>query len=70
MIYYLFSNLDPNWDYSWYDPAKLIGVEEEIKETLSKSSFYTPEIIDCIIQVYNHQKEALDQTASMSAKNN
>ena len=67
MIYYLFSNLDPNWDYSWYDPAKLIGVEEEIKETLSKSSFYTPEIIDCIIQVYNHQKEALDQMASMSA---
>ena len=69
LIYYLFSDLDSNWDYSWYDPDRLIGVEDIIKETLSKSDFYTPELIDCIIEVYGHQKEVLDNVAKVNTKN-
>ena len=69
LVYYLFSDLDPDWDYSWYNPDKLIGFEDEIRKVLSKSAFYTPEIIDCIVQVYKHQKEVLDERAKNSLKN-
>ena len=69
LVYYLFTDLDPDWDYSWYNPDKLIGYEEEIRRVLSLSAFYTPELIDCIIQVYKHQKETLDKTAKNSSKN-
>ena len=61
IVYYLFSGLDPQWDYSWYDPSKLEGFEDEIREYLSKSSFYTPEIIEKIIGVYQFQKETLEE---------
>lgn len=29
-----FSNLDPSWDYSWYDPSALDGFEHEIERAL------------------------------------
>lgn len=61
IIYFLFSGLDPNWDYSWYNPDKLIGFEEEIREYLSKSEFYTSELINCVIDVYHQQKKTLDE---------
>lgn len=61
IIYFMFNNLDPNWDYSWYDKNRLIGFEDEIRKTLSLSDFYTPELINNIIKVYLHQKETLDQ---------
>ena len=63
IVYFLFGDLKPNWDYSWYDPSKLIGFEEDIKDILSKSDFYTPEIIERIIEVYHQQKETLDKIA-------
>lgn len=63
VVYYLFSGLDPDWDYSWYDPNKLIGFEEEIRDMLSKSSFYTPELIERIISVYHQQIEYLNKVA-------
>ena len=63
LIYFLYNNLDPNWDYSWYDPKKLDGFEDEIKEFLSKSKFYTPEIIERVIAVYQMQKKSLDKFA-------
>ena len=69
LVYYLFNDLDPEWDYSWYNPDKLIGYEEEIRRVLSLSNFYTPEIVGCIIQVYQHQKEMLEETAKNSLKN-
>ena len=68
MVYYVFSGLDPNWDYSWYDPDKLIGFEDEIRETLSKSDFYNEALINTIIEVYHHQKEVLDEMARKSKK--
>lgn len=61
IIYFLFGGLDPNWDYSWYDPDRLIGFEEEIREYLSKSEFYTQDIINCVIDVYHQQKKTLDE---------
>lgn len=61
LIYFMFSNLDPSWDYSWYNPEKLIGFEDEIKEYLSKSDFYTPELIDCVIKIFQQQKSSLDE---------
>ena len=67
LVYYLFSSLNPDWDYTWYDPNKLIGVEDEIKEFLSKSDFYTPELIDVILQVYKTQKEDLDNMAKSNS---
>lgn len=66
LIYYLYYNLDPEWDYSWYNKDRLVGFEDEIKEVLRKSSFYTPEIMEFIIQIYHQQKETLDE---MSDKN-
>lgn len=61
IIYFLFSNLDPKWDYSWYDPRCLDGAEEEIEEYLAKSSFYTPDIIRCVLNIYRQQKKTLDE---------
>ncbi len=64
IVYFLYGYLDPNWDLSWYDPSKLEGFEDEIRECLSKSSFYTPKLIDNIIEVYRNQKEAIDSLAN------
>ena len=63
LIYFMYNNLDPNWDYSWYDPSSLDGFEDEIKEVLSKSEFYTPELIERIIAVYQIQKDSLNKLA-------
>lgn len=68
VIYYVFSGLDKEWDYSWYDPHKLDGFEDEIKDILSKGSFYTPELIDKIIKVYQFQKEALEEITKCKEK--
>ena len=66
IIYYFFNTLNPEWDYSWYDPSKLEGFEDEIREILSKSSFYTPELIEKIIGVYKFQKKSLDEIKKKS----
>ncbi len=66
LIYFIFSGLNPDWDYSWYNPDSLIGVEDDIKEFLSKTNFYTPELVDRVIEVYHHQKESLDEAANNS----
>ena len=68
LIYFIYGGLDPNWDYSWYDKNKLIGFEDEIRDTLSKSDFYNEQLIDNIIDVYHHQKETLDELADNSAQ--
>ena len=59
---------ESSWDYSWYDSTKLEGFEEEIRNILSKSNFFTPELIDKIIDVYQHQKDALDEVSGKSSK--
>lgn len=66
LIYYIFNELDPNWDYSWYNKDRLIGFEDEIREVLSKSEFYTPELIDKVIAVYQEQKRYLDELANQN----
>lgn len=63
LIFFLYGNLDPDWDYSWYDKDSLIGFEDEIREILSKSEFYTPDIIDFIIEIFKRQKSSLDEMA-------
>lgn len=63
MIFFFYGYIDPDWDYSWYDPKKLEGYEDEIREILSKSEFYTPSLIDNIIKAYRLQKASLDKTA-------
>ena len=68
IIYYIYGYLDPNWDYSWYNPDSLNGFENEIKEILSKSDFYNIELINNIIDVYRHQKQSLDEMALASKK--
>lgn len=65
LIYFLFCGLDPHWDYSWYDPTKLVGFEDEIKDYLGKSEFYSPDIIQCVIEVFRHQKKSLNEVAGM-----
>lgn len=68
ILYYVYGGLDPNWDYSWYDPNKLIGFEDDIKEVLSKSEFYTPDLIERIIAVYHQQKSSLDELSRKNTK--
>ena len=63
IVYFIFSDLDPDWDYSWYKPELLDGFENEIKEYLSKSDFYSEELINNIIDVYQHQKDSLNAMA-------
>ena len=63
IVYFAYGGLQPNWDYSWYNPDNLIGFEEEMKEILSKSDFYNEEMINNIIDVYHHQKSTLDEFA-------
>ena len=61
IIYFLFGDIDPSWDFSWYDPTRLVGFEDEIRETLSKSEFYDETLINNIIEVYKRQKASLDE---------
>ena len=63
LVYFTFGDIQPEWDYSWYDPRALDGFEDEIRETLSKSDFYTPQLIDNILDVYRHQKTSLNEMA-------
>jgi hypothetical protein len=63
IVYFLFGGLDPDWDYSWYDPKRLDGFENEIRDVLSKSDFYNEKLIDNIIDVYHVQKEELEKNA-------
>ena len=63
VLFFIFNDIDPEWDYSFYDPRKLDGFEDEIVQTLSKSKFYTPELIDKILDLYHYQKENLDKIA-------
>ena len=63
IVYFLFGDLDPNWDYSWYSPESLDGFEDEIREYLSKGDFYTEALMENIIDVYHHQKDSLDALA-------
>ena len=67
LIYFIYSNLNPDWDYSWYNKDNLIGFEDEIREVLSKSDFYKPEIIDFIIDIYRQQKSSLDELANKNS---
>ncbi len=39
------------------------GFEDEIREILSKSDFYTPDILDFIIRIYEQQKIAFEKYA-------
>lgn len=64
LVYFVYGMLEPEWDYSWYDSSKLDGFEDELKEVLSKSEFYTPVLIENIINVYHHQKRHLDEMAN------
>lgn len=66
MVYFLYGYLNPEWDYSWYNPSSTDGFEDEIRNVLSKSDFYTPRLIDNIIDVYKHQKQSLDELAEAS----
>lgn len=59
IVYFVYSDLSPDWDYSWFNPHSLDGFENDIREVLSISDFYTPELIDNIIDVYQHQKASL-----------
>ena len=68
MIYSMFSDLDPEWDYSWYDPKRLEGSKELIEEYLSKSEFYNHDIIECIFEIFDHQKAVLDEFANNCKK--
>ncbi|MBO5529047.1 MAG: hypothetical protein J6A47_07000 [Bacilli bacterium] len=61
LIYFVYGDLNPDWDYSWYDPNRLIGAEEEIRDYLSKTGFYTPEYIDCALDIFRRQKKMLDE---------
>lgn len=63
IIYFVFGNLDQTWNYSWYDASRLEGFEEEIREYLSKSDFYTTDLINSIIYVFKQQKATLDTLA-------
>ena len=63
VLLFIFNDIDPKWDFSFYDPKKLEGFEDEIVQTLSKSKFYTPDLIEKILDIYHYQKENLDQIA-------
>jgi len=61
IVFFCYGMLEPDWDYSWFDSSKLDGFEEEIRETLSKSNFYTTELIENIIYVYRYQKKSIEK---------
>ena len=61
LLYFLYGDLDPDWDYSWYKKNRLTGFENDIKSVLSLSDFYKPHIIDFIIAIYHQQKSFLDK---------
>ncbi|MDY6430494.1 MAG: hypothetical protein SPL00_01725 [Bacilli bacterium] len=68
LIYFAYGNLDPEWDYSWYNKDNLIGFESTIREILGKSEFFKDDVLDFAMEIYAQQKSSLDKLASKENK--
>ncbi len=58
-----FSNLDPSWDWSWYDPHTLEGFEIRILELLSRNEALPSNFAEVIAQLFVMQREYVNEVA-------
>lgn len=59
-----FSNLDPSWDYSWYDPCALDGFEHEITRTLSSSNAIPQGFVELVADLFVAQRTYVNRIAT------
>ena len=59
-----FSDLDPSWDWSWYDPQALEGFEGRIKEAYSHLTGFPSNFADLVAQAFVVQRDFVNNVAS------
>ena len=63
-----FSNLDPGWDYSWYDPCSLEGFEDEIVATLSGLESIPDGYAELMADLFMRQRSYVNRVAASSRR--
>ena len=60
-----FSNLDPSWDWSWYDPRVLEGFEGRIEEAFAPCRHnLVPNFVELIARLFVIQRSFVNEVAS------
>ena len=62
-----FSELDPSWDYSWYNPRALEGFGEELEITLDAVEGIPKGYPKLVRQAFELQLGYVNETAEKSA---
>ena len=61
-----FSDLDPSWDWSWYDPQKLSGFESRIEEAFASFSDLPSGFGGLAAGLFAMQRNCINEVASRS----
>ena len=59
-----FSDLDPSWDWSWYDPKVLEGFEERIREAYAPLQGMPPTFGELVARLFIMQRNYVNDIAS------
>ena len=59
-----FSDLDPSWDWSWYDPRSLEGFELRIQKALSANPGLPPNFGKLVAMLFVAQRNYVNEVAS------
>ncbi len=59
-----FSDLDPTWDWGWYDPRALEGFEERIVEAYASLQGFPPNFGELMARLFVMQRSYLNDVAS------
>ena len=57
------SLMRPEWDYSWYDPKRLEGFEDDIERMISVCEDIPREYIEMLKVTFRHQRDYLNKAA-------
>ena len=60
-----FSDLEPSWDWEWYDPQVLDGFEDRIVQAYASFSDLPPNFGRIVAQFFVMQRDYLNKTASV-----
>ena len=60
-----FSDLDPSWDWSWYDPRAIEGFDERIEEAFAPYRHnLTPNFVELLVRLFVIQRSYVNEVAS------
>ncbi len=64
----MFSELEPEWDYTWYDPRALEGFSKELEEAFSAIDGLPAGFPALVGQAFSIQLSYVNETASREGR--